>query len=85
MFCFCFYRCQGVVRHCLINKENGHYGFTTCDFVNINNLVEYYSIRLLSEHYSTLDVRLLHPVNKEPSAAGQQNIESVNYLQMNQN
>ena len=69
----------------MIYEENGHYGFTprTCDFVNINNLVEHYSTKTLREYNSKLDVRLLHPVNKEPSAAGQQNIGSVNYLQMN--
>ena len=87
MFCFCFYSYQRVVGHCLIYKENGQYGFTpqTCDFANINNLVEHYSTETLREHNPKLDVRLLHPVNKESSAAGQQNIESVNYLQMNQN
>ncbi|XP_076102045.1 phosphatidylinositol 3-kinase regulatory subunit alpha-like isoform X1 [Mytilus galloprovincialis] len=77
---------QGTVGHCLIYKENHHYGFTpqTCDFQNINDLVEHYSRESLREHNSKLDVRLLYPVNKEPAAAGQQNVDSVNYLQMNQ-
>ena len=71
----------------MIYEENGYYGFTpkTCDFVNINNLVEYYSTNSLHGLNHKLDIKLIHPVNKEPSAAGQQNIESVNYLQMNQN
>ena len=87
MFCFCFYRYQRVVEHCVIYKENEHYGFTpeTSEFVNINNLVDHYSTKSLREQNPKLDIRLIHPVNKEPVAAGQQNIGSVNYLQMNQN
>lgn len=75
---------QGTVGHCLIYKENGHYGFTsqTCEFANINDLVERYSRESLREHNARLDVRLLHPVNSELPSAGQQNMESANYLQM---
>ena len=78
------FRYQGTVGHCLIYKENSHYGFTqqTCEFANINDLVDHYSRESLREHNQRLDVRLLHPVNKEPTAAGQQTVDSVNYLQM---
>lgn len=82
-----FCRFQGSVGHCLIYKENNKYGFTPqhCAFNDINLLVEHYGRESLREHNPKLDVKLLHPVNKESAAAGQQNLDNVLYLRMNQN